>query len=373
MFVKICGITSEEDALLAVAMGADAVGFVFAPSPRQVAAGLVRDIVRRLPPEVLTVGVFRDESAQRVVDIVNGTGLRAAQLHGLETAEQTAWVRKRVPFVIKAFAAGDPALERADDFGADAILVDSHAPGSGEVFDWSLAEGAPLNRRVILAGGLTPENVAEAIEAVRPWGVDVSTGVESSPGPQGRAQGAGVRHERPPCRAAALPGRRRGSPVRLAGGGPVSGADARVMGEPTPEGRFGRFGGRFVPETLVPACAELERAFRSAWGDPAFRAELDGLLRDYAGRPSPLTECKRLSDELGVRVLLKREDLNHTGSHKINNVLGQALLARRMGKTRSGRRDRRGPARRRDGDRRRAARHGVSSCTWARSTCGGKR
>jgi phosphoribosylanthranilate isomerase len=182
VFVKICGITSEEDALLAVAMGADAVGFVFAPSPRQVAAGLVREIVRRLPPEVLTVGVFRDESAQRVVDVVNGAGMRAAQLHGLETAEQTAWVRKRVPFVIKAFAAGDPALDRADDFGADAILVDSHAPGSGEVFDWSLAEGAPLNRRVILAGGLTPDNVAEAIEAVRPWGVDVSTGVETAPG-----------------------------------------------------------------------------------------------------------------------------------------------------------------------------------------------
>jgi phosphoribosylanthranilate isomerase len=182
VFVKICGITSEEDALLAVAMGADAVGFVFAPSSRQVAAGLVRDIVRRLPPEVLTVGVFRDESAQRVVDVVNGTGLRAAQLHGLETADQTMWVRKRVPFVIKAFAAGDPVLDRADDFGADAILVDSHAPGSGEVFDWSLAEGAPINRRVILAGGLTAENVAEAIDRVHPWGVDVSTGVESSPG-----------------------------------------------------------------------------------------------------------------------------------------------------------------------------------------------
>jgi phosphoribosylanthranilate isomerase len=182
VFVKICGITSEEDALLAVAMGADAVGFVFAPSSRQVAAGFVRDIVRRLPPEVLTVGVFRDESAQRVVDVVNSTGLRAAQLHGLETADQTTWVRKRVPFVIKGFTAGDPALDRADDFGADAILVDSHAPGSGEVFDWSLAEGAPLNRRVILAGGLTPDNVAEAIDRVRPWGVDVSTGVEDSPG-----------------------------------------------------------------------------------------------------------------------------------------------------------------------------------------------
>jgi tryptophan synthase beta chain len=107
-----------------------------------------------------------------------------------------------------------------------------------------------------------------------------------------------------------------------------------LMGEPDGSGRFGRFGGRFVPETLMPACIELDAAFRDAWADPEFRAELDGLLRDYAGRPSPLTECHRLSAELGVRVLLKREDLNHTGSHKINNVLGQALLTRRMGKQR---------------------------------------
>ena len=106
------------------------------------------------------------------------------------------------------------------------------------------------------------------------------------------------------------------------------------MGDPGTRGRFGDFGGLFVPETLVPACQELERAFREAWADPDFRGELDRLLRDYAGRPSLLTDCANLSAELGVRVLLKREDLNHTGSHKINNVLGQALLARRMGKTR---------------------------------------
>ncbi|MBI2704118.1 MAG: tryptophan synthase subunit beta [Actinobacteria bacterium] len=107
-----------------------------------------------------------------------------------------------------------------------------------------------------------------------------------------------------------------------------------ALTDPTPEGRFGDFGGRFIPETLVPACQQLEHAFREAWADRAFRNELDDLLRDYAGRPSPLTECRRLSAELGVRLLLKREDLNHTGSHKINNVLGQALLAKRMRKTR---------------------------------------
>jgi tryptophan synthase beta chain len=107
-----------------------------------------------------------------------------------------------------------------------------------------------------------------------------------------------------------------------------------LMGAPDADGRFGEFGGRFVPETLVPACQELEAAFRDAWADPSFRTELDDLLRDYAGRPSPLTDCKNLGARLGIRLLLKREDLNHTGSHKINNVLGQALLARRMGKPR---------------------------------------
>jgi tryptophan synthase beta chain len=107
-----------------------------------------------------------------------------------------------------------------------------------------------------------------------------------------------------------------------------------VMGDPGPSGRFGEFGGLFIPETLVPACQQLEAAFREAWADPGFRGELDRLLRDYAGRPSLLTECANLSAELGCRVLLKREDLNHTGSHKINNVLGQALLAKRMGKSR---------------------------------------
>jgi len=100
------------------------------------------------------------------------------------------------------------------------------------------------------------------------------------------------------------------------------------------DGRFGEFGGMYVPETLVPACKELADAFVGAWADPDFRADLDRLLSAYAGRPSALTECANLSVELGCRVLLKREDLNHTGSHKINNVLGQALLAKRMGKTR---------------------------------------
>lgn len=182
MFVKICGITNESDALMATAMGTDAVGFIFAPSSRQIAPTQARDIARRLPPEILTVGVFRDEAPQRVVEVVNTAGLRGVQLHGHETPAEAKWIRQRVPFVVKAFAAGDPLLDKVADYPVDAVLLDSAQPGSGQVFDWSLVEALPVGARLILAGGLGPDNVAEAVARVRPWGVDAATGVESSPG-----------------------------------------------------------------------------------------------------------------------------------------------------------------------------------------------
>lgn len=182
MLVKICGVTSEADALLAVGLGADAIGFVFAPSPRQVAPQAVRRIIERVPPEILTVGVFRNEARTRVVDIVNGIGLRAAQLHGDETAEDTRWVAERIPFTIKAFPAGHRNIARIDDYGVETVLVDAQSPGSGEVFDWRLAEGVADPARLIVSGGLHAGNVADAIAHLHPFGVDVSSGVESEPG-----------------------------------------------------------------------------------------------------------------------------------------------------------------------------------------------
>ena len=183
MFVKICGITNEDDALLAVALGADAVGFVFAPSSRQIAVDRARSIAQRLPREVMTVGVFRDELPARMVELVQRAGLDAVQLHGHESIEDTRWVRERVATVIKAFPPAHPGLQRVPEYGADIVLIDSPTPGSGQVFDWSLAEDAPkAGHRVMLAGGLHAGNVAEAIEVVKPWGVDVSSGVEREPG-----------------------------------------------------------------------------------------------------------------------------------------------------------------------------------------------
>ena len=182
MFVKICGITNEDDALFAVAMGADAVGFIFAPSVRQIAAQQVYDITRRLPPEILTVGVFRDEHPDRVIETVHRAGLKAAQLHGHESPEVVQQVAASIRWVIKAVTAGTRDAARADQFGTDLILVDAATPGSGQVFDWGLFAELPEGPRYILAGGLDPENVALAVRRVEPWGVDVASGVERAPG-----------------------------------------------------------------------------------------------------------------------------------------------------------------------------------------------
>ncbi len=182
MFVKVCGITNQADALLAVALGADALGFVFAPSPRQISVIQARRVVERLPSGVLTFGVFRDELPARVVEAVHAVGLGGAQLHGAENREAVEYVSRRVGRVIKAVPAGKGIFNDAASFDSWALLVDNPEPGSGKVFDWALMDGIAPGRRLILAGGLTPANVANAIRMVDPFGVDVSSGVEASPG-----------------------------------------------------------------------------------------------------------------------------------------------------------------------------------------------
>lgn len=182
LFIKICGITTEEDGLLASAMGADALGFIFAAgSTRQVTTGVVTDIVKRVPPDIATFGVFRDEHPDRVVEIVHQCGLTGAQLSGHETAEQCASVVERVNFVIQAFTAGDRTIDRARSYPVEVIMLDNAKPGSGELFDWSLIE-VPDGKKLLLAGGLGPDNVTDAVTKVRPWGIDVASGVEASPG-----------------------------------------------------------------------------------------------------------------------------------------------------------------------------------------------
>ena len=201
-FIKFCGITNEADALTAIGLGVDAVGVIFAPSARQVSLATAGDIVRRLPPEAVVVGVFRDESPVRVVEVATSLGLRGVQLHGHESIDDIRYVSERVPLVINALPAQSPQVARFEESGADLLLLDGPVPGSGEVFDWNLPQGCLPHHQVALEAswrflrlcsfslalsvqpslGLDDRNVAAAIEILRPFGVDVASGIEMAPG-----------------------------------------------------------------------------------------------------------------------------------------------------------------------------------------------
>jgi len=185
--VKICGITNLEDALLAADLGADALGFIlYPPSPRAITPDAARDIIAQLPPFVTTVGVFVDEAAATVKELAARVGLDWLQLHGQETPEYCRSLGRRV---IKGFRIQDEqSLAALDAFqgAAQAFLLDTYKKGlvggTGETFNWDLAREARKYGPIILAGGLTPANVVQAMATARPWAVDVASGVEAAPG-----------------------------------------------------------------------------------------------------------------------------------------------------------------------------------------------
>jgi len=191
--VKICGITNAKDALAAVAAGADALGFIFyQPSPRNMPARIAGDIIRELPPFIAKVGVFVNPTETAVREILSACGLDTLQFHG---DEPPAFCRRFAPIkVYKAFRIQNrESLQALPAYHTDAWLLDSSVPerhgGTGVKFDWSLAiEAKKLGRPILLAGGLAPENVAEAVRQVCPYAVDVSSGVEAGPGKKDHAK-----------------------------------------------------------------------------------------------------------------------------------------------------------------------------------------
>lgn len=183
--IKICGITNLDDALVATELGADAVGFIFyEKSPRYINPKTAALIIRELPPFVATIGVFVNEPPEKVVEVAKEAGVGCVQLHGDETPEYCASLGLRA---IKALRVRDASvLNMLRTYSVSGILLDTYREGvpggTGETFDWEIAAEAAGAGRIILSGGLTPENVREAIEKVGPYAVDVSSGVESSPG-----------------------------------------------------------------------------------------------------------------------------------------------------------------------------------------------
>lgn len=184
--VKICGITRGDDARLAAELGASAVGFIFwPPSPRFVEPDRAREIIASLPATVVPVGVFVDQPAAHVCEIVAGVGLGAVQLHGHESVEYAVGLMAPVIKAVAVHAGFTPgALDDIPD--AITVLLDAHDPvkrgGTGRTVDWALAAEAAARRPVVLSGGLNPDNVCDAVRTVRPYAIDLSSGVESSPG-----------------------------------------------------------------------------------------------------------------------------------------------------------------------------------------------
>ncbi|MBI3748482.1 MAG: pyridoxal-phosphate dependent enzyme, partial [Chloroflexi bacterium] len=369
-FVKICGVTDSAGALAAVAAGADAIGLNLAPgTPRELRldeAAELAALIRSAAPaghRPLVVAVTVGASPAELDAIGAAFDPDVVQLNGGESVEAARAIGRRTWKVLH-LPAGEPAdlarvageiVSRGNAYlagGVERLLLDTaggpHPGGTGTRAAERLAAMVARELPVTLAGGLDPANVAGAVRSVAAVGVDVASGVE-------RPRVPGRRPVKDPCRVALFVKRARAArddrPNLPFGPTPIHAGllEADAFGRC---GMEGDFGGRYVPETLMAALEQLEAAYDEVRQDPVFWAELRQLLADFAGRPTALyradrlagavrEQAERLAQAAGaspsvtrLRLYLKREDLAHTGAHKINNALGQALLTRRLGKTR---------------------------------------
>ncbi len=367
--VKICGVTDADGALAAVRAGADAIGLNFAPgTPRALAihegvalARLARDAASASSAPRIVV-VTADLPAADLASVIAAIEPDVVQLSGEEPPSAIAGIGRPVWKALRPGPGESPEemVARSQaylDAGAERIMLDSaggpHPGGTGLRVDPGLAGAVAREIPVTLAGGLHPANVGEALRSIPATGADVASGTD-------RPRAPGQRASKDPLRVALFVKRardaRRHRPHLPFGPTAVHPGLLEVDAA----GRWGMerdFGGRYVPETLMAALEQLEDAYTALRHDPRFWAELDALLASYAGRPTALYradrlaeaavgQARRLADDRGragspggpaipgIRLYLKREDLAHTGAHKINNALGQALLTRRLGKSR---------------------------------------
>jgi tryptophan synthase beta chain/phosphoribosylanthranilate isomerase len=364
--IKICGVTDAAGILAATRTGVDAIGLNFAPgTPRALSieegvelARLARASASGDRPRPRVVAVTANLPAAELARVIAAVDPDEVQLNGDEPPSAVAAVGRPVSKALRVGrdAVADDVVATARAFlaaGATGILLDAaggpHPGGTGIRIDSALAAAVAREVPITLAGGLDPANVGEAVLAVPAVGVDVASGTEAPRAP-------GARPRKDPVSVALFAKRardaRRHRPNAPFGPTPVHPGLLEVDAA----GRWGKerdFGGRYVPETLMGALQGLESAYDEIRDDPRFWAELDDLLARFAGRPTALYRADRLAQAVALeahrqaiaagrrdpviprfRLYLKREDLAHTGAHKINNAMGQALLTRRLGKTR---------------------------------------
>ena len=341
---KICGLTTRNTVEAAVSGGTAYVGFVFyPPSPRYVTPEDASILAGSVPESVQKVALTVDAEDNQLSDIVTHLKPDLLQLHGHESVERVIDIKDRFALpIMKAVPiadATDVALARSYEPHVELLLFDAKAPpslsdalpgGNALAFDWSLIAGQTWDVPWMLAGGLGPDNVAEAVVKSGAALVDASSGVEATRGHKDPDLIKGFPQRR--CRTISHPKLRQ---VEKDNKDMTADRPNSYTQGPDEHGHFGIYGGRFVAETLMPLVLDLETEYEAARNDQAFQNEFAYFLEDYVGRPNPLYFAERLTEHLGgAKIYFKRDELNHTGAHKINNCIGQILLAKRMGKTR---------------------------------------
>ncbi|KZX11100.1 tryptophan synthase subunit beta [Methanobrevibacter filiformis] len=321
--IKICGLRRLEDAEIINKHHPDYVGFVFAESKRKVSFDEAKAIKNLLNTDISVVGVFVDPKIEDIFYLIKNGIIDIIQLHGNENEEFVAKIKEfdNNVKIIKSIEMRDSrnknggnnsvnkeennkidiknTIKRWENSDVDYLLLDS-GKGSGEVFDWSLIEN--IKKPFFLAGGINSENIKKAT-GLKPYAIDLSSGAEEN-------------------------GFKSSKKIAII-------MDKLNEMKNMNNGRYGKYGGQYIPEILMSELITLEEQYNFYKNDFNFNEELQRLLNEYAGRPSLLYFAENMTKDLGgAKIYLKREDLNHTGSHKINNVLGQVLLAKKVGKTR---------------------------------------
>lgn len=296
--IKICGLKRKEDIEIVNKFKPDYIGFVFADSPRKIDFNQALKLKSHLNKEISSVGIFVNEDIDKIIDAFSKNIFEIVQLHGEEDVNYIKKLKNKSNnelIIIKAIDMNKNInINEFND--VDYLLLDN-GKGTGKTFNWDLIKG--INKPFFLAGGLNINNINEAISKTSPFAIDLSSATESN-GIKDKTKIKNIMEA-----------------FKLS------------------NGRYGIYGGQYISETLMSEIIYLEEQYEYFKNNPEFNKELDELLKEYAGRPSLLYYAKRMSEDLGgAKIYFKREDLNHTGSHKINNVLTQALLAKKMGKTR---------------------------------------
>lgn len=316
MKIKICGLFDPENIAAVVSAQPDFVGFIFYPkSKRYVGTNFDPNLIVNLPKSTQKVGVFVNENRDQIQRIHSKFSLDYIQLHGDETPEDCAFFKSKGMRIIKAFGVGV-----GFDFSSitdylpycDYFLFDTATPnygGSGQSFPWEILNDYPFDTPLILSGGLGVTEVKTLLKSGIPKVeiLDCNSQLENE-----------NYHKNLDLVAEVIALRR----------------NKNVGIQPDAAGYYGEFGGAFIPEMLYPNVKELQEHYLSHLHDSEFQREFQDLLKSYVGRPTPLFYSKNLSALYGGKIYLKREDLNHTGAHKINNAIGQVLLAKRLQKKR---------------------------------------